>query len=170
MLRPLLAGLTMSALTAVLYALWCFFVPRQWGLGADAWDVLLLVGIMLSAMGFFAGFIASASSRRLREDIAEIDERNRRPGEIARETANRLNALALAPVCCKTTTDWQPRRIRFDGAGDSAETRGCTLPSSPPRQAPCNAGSGRGRAQLQEDEALKLCQCDTVADSAEQLE
>ncbi len=65
MLRSLLAGLAMSALTAALYALWCFFVPWQWGLGADAWDVLLLVGILLSAASFFAVFEAWRISRRL---------------------------------------------------------------------------------------------------------
>jgi hypothetical protein len=42
-------------------------------LGADAWNVLLLVGIMLSAMGFFAEFVASNLNRRLRERMAEID-------------------------------------------------------------------------------------------------
>ena len=60
----------MSALIGALYALWCFFVPRQWGPGADAWDVLLLVGIMLSAMGFFAEFVASDLNRCLRERMA----------------------------------------------------------------------------------------------------
>jgi hypothetical protein len=68
MLRSLLAGLAMSALTAALYALRSFLVPRQWGLGADAWDVLLLVGILLSAASFFAVFEAWRISRRLVDD------------------------------------------------------------------------------------------------------
>ena len=105
MLRSLLAGLAMSALTAALYALWCLFVPRQWGLGADGWDVLLLVGVMLSAMGFFAGFICSRLDCRAQEDTAAIDERNRRLDEMAREKASRLNAYALASVDCATAAD-----------------------------------------------------------------
>lgn len=105
MLRPVLAGLAMSALTTALYALWCFFVPRQWGLGADAWDVLLLVGVMLSAMGFFAAFEVSNLDRRLHERMAEIDDRNRRCSESARANALRLNAYVHEEVGCTDTTD-----------------------------------------------------------------
>ena len=105
MLRPLLTGLAMSALIAALYALWCFFVLRQLGSGADARDVFLLVGIMLSAMGFFAEFIGFRLNCRAREDTAEIDERYRRFDESARAKALRLNAHIHRQIGCTGTTD-----------------------------------------------------------------
>jgi hypothetical protein len=96
MLRDVFSGLTLAAITGALYALVMYFCPVSWNLGDDAWNLLVLVGIMLSVSGFFAEFLGSRLNRRLREDMAEIDERSRRFDESIRTRALRLNEYALA--------------------------------------------------------------------------
>ena len=77
----------------------------SWSPGDDAWDLLVLVGIMLSVSGFLAEFLGARVSRRLREDMAEIDERSRRFDESIRARALRLNAYALAQFDCTAATN-----------------------------------------------------------------
>lgn len=60
MLRGVLSGLTLAAVTAAPYALGMQFGPLTWTLGGDGFDLLLVVGVMLSATGFFAEFLSSA--------------------------------------------------------------------------------------------------------------
>ena len=96
MRQDFFSGLTLAAITGALYALGMYFGPVSWSPGDDAWDLLVLVGIMLSVSGFFAEFLGSRLNRRLREASAEIDERSRRFDESIRARALRLNAYALA--------------------------------------------------------------------------
>jgi hypothetical protein len=105
MLRDIFSGLTLAAVTGALYALGNVFGPLNWKLGDDAFGLLVLVGIMLSVIGFFAEFIGSALNRRMREASAEIDERSRQFDESARASALRLNAYALAGPDCMAATD-----------------------------------------------------------------
>lgn len=83
------------------------YVPRSAALepGDDARDLLVLVGLMLSATGFFVELVASRLNRRLREAMAVTDERSRRFDESARARALRLNAHVLAPPGCTTARD-----------------------------------------------------------------
>jgi multisubunit Na+/H+ antiporter MnhB subunit len=67
MLRGVLSGLVVAAVTGVLFALVMYFCPVSWNLGDDAWNLLVLVGIMLSGSGFFAEFLGSRLNRGLRE-------------------------------------------------------------------------------------------------------
>jgi hypothetical protein len=95
MLRDICSGLALAALTGTLYALGMHFGPLNWSLGDDAFDLLVVVGIMLSATAFFVEFLGSTLDRRLRQDMAEIDERNRLFEEAARARALKLNAYLL---------------------------------------------------------------------------
>ena len=93
MLRDFPSGLTLAAVTGTLYALKMYLALLHWNFGDDACDLLVLVGIMLSATGFFGVFVAAARlNRRLLEASAEIDQRKRRFNESARARALRLNA------------------------------------------------------------------------------
>jgi hypothetical protein len=105
MLRDFVSALILAAVTGALYVLGMYLGPLHWKLGDDAWDLLVLVGLMLSAVAFFAEFIGSRLSRRLREDMAATDERYRRLKDATRERASRLNTYAPAPVGCTTATD-----------------------------------------------------------------
>ena len=96
MLRDVLYGLVVAAVIGVLFALVMYFRPVNWNPGDDARDPLVLVGIMLSATGFFVEFVASRLDRRLRQDMSKIDERNRLFEEASRARAHRLNAYAIA--------------------------------------------------------------------------
>jgi hypothetical protein len=104
MLRDFGSALILAAVTGALYALGMYLGPLHWNLGDDARDVLVLVGIMLSATGFFVEFSASRLSRRLHQGMKVMDDRSRRLDDIARERASRLNAHASAPVGCETAT------------------------------------------------------------------
>ena len=97
--RPHLGGHNWRAL-----ALGMYFGSVSWSPGDDAWDLLVLVGIMLSVSGFFAEVLGSRLNRGLREASAEIDQRNRRFDESARARAVRLNAPAFASLG-RTATD-----------------------------------------------------------------
>jgi hypothetical protein len=44
-----------------------YLSPLNWRFGDDARDLLVLVGLMLSATGFFVEFLASRLNRLLRE-------------------------------------------------------------------------------------------------------
>ena len=105
MWQDFLSGLTLAAITGPLYALGMYFGSVIWRPGDDAWDLLVLVGIMLSVSGFFAEFLGSRLSRGLCEVSAEIDERSWRFDESIRARALRLNGYPLAPVGCVITTD-----------------------------------------------------------------
>ena len=50
MLRNVFSGLVVAAIMAALYALGMYFGPLNWKLGDDAFDLLVLVGTMLSLM------------------------------------------------------------------------------------------------------------------------
>jgi hypothetical protein len=63
MLRDVFSGVTLAAVTGALYALGMFFGPANWNSGDGAWDLLVLVGIMLSASGFFAELLGSRLNR-----------------------------------------------------------------------------------------------------------
>ncbi|MGZ8360710.1 MAG: hypothetical protein ACXWUX_09340 [Allosphingosinicella sp.] len=104
MLRDFGSALILAAVTGALYALGMYLGPLHWNLGDDARDLLVLVGLMLSATGFFVEFLASRLSRRLHQGMRVMDNRSRRLDDIARERANRLNAHASAPVGCETAT------------------------------------------------------------------
>jgi hypothetical protein len=54
MWQDFLSGLTLAAITGALYALATYFGQVSWSPGDDAWDLLVLVGIMLSVSGFLA--------------------------------------------------------------------------------------------------------------------
>jgi hypothetical protein len=81
------------------------FGPVNCNFGDGAWNLLPLVGIMLSAGGFFAEVLGSRLNRRLREASIEMDERNRRFDESVRARALPLNAYALPPLGCMTASD-----------------------------------------------------------------
>ena len=105
MLRDFPSGLTLAAVTGTLYALKMYLALLHWNFGDDACGLLVLVGIMLSATGFFGEFVAAARlNRRLLEASAEIDQRKRRFNESARARALRLNAYALASLDGTTAT------------------------------------------------------------------
>jgi hypothetical protein len=95
MLRDICSGLALAALTAALYALGMHFGPLNWNLGEDAFDLLVVVGIMLSATAFFVEFVGSCLDRRLRQDMARADDRTRLFEEAIRARAFRLNAYAV---------------------------------------------------------------------------
>ena len=63
MWQDFLSGLTLTAITGPLYTLGMYFGSVIWRPGDDAWDLLVLLGIMLSASGFFAEFFGSRLSR-----------------------------------------------------------------------------------------------------------
>jgi hypothetical protein len=105
MLRDVLSGLFVAAATAVLFALVMHFGPVSCNFGDDAWNLLVLVGIVMSAGGLFAEVLGSRLNRGLREASAEIDERSRLFDESIRARALRLNAYALAPLGCTMATD-----------------------------------------------------------------
>ena len=96
MLRDFGSALILAAVTGALYALGMYLGPLHWNLGDDARDLLVLVGLMLSATGFFVEFLASRLSRRLHQGMRVMDNRSRRLDDIARERVNRLNAHASA--------------------------------------------------------------------------
>lgn len=91
MLRDTGCGLLLATVTGVLYGVMLQFGPLQWGLGEDARDLLVLVGMMLSGAGFVAEFIGSRLSRRLRAGLREIDQRRCREDILLRDRAMRLN-------------------------------------------------------------------------------
>jgi hypothetical protein len=83
--------------------------------GDDTWDVLVLIGVMLSASGFFTEFLGSRLNRRAREDVVEIDKRSRRFEESTRARALRLNAYAIgrrAPLQYLTLPSGSQKRPR----------------------------------------------------------
>jgi hypothetical protein len=63
MLRDIRSGLRLAALTASLYALGLHLGPLRWGLGDDAHDLLVVVGIVLSITAFAAEVLGSRLSR-----------------------------------------------------------------------------------------------------------
>jgi hypothetical protein len=95
MLRDVFSGLSLATVTGALYALGMYFGPLSWKLGDDAFDLLVVIGIMLLATAFFVEFLGSSLDRRFRQDMAEIDERNRLFEEAARARALELNAYLL---------------------------------------------------------------------------
>jgi hypothetical protein len=126
MLRDVRSGLMLAALTGALSALGMHFGPLNWKLGDDAFDLLVVVGIMLSATAFFVELVGSSLNRRVREEMAEIDERTRRFEETTRARALWLNAYAVLGRDCMVATEaalGEPR---------SAEV----IPFSPRRQQP----------------------------------
>jgi hypothetical protein len=84
---------------------------------------------MLSVSGFFAEFLGSWLTRRLREGSAEIDERNRRFDESIRARALRLNAYAAAPLGCMG-------QCRHDQSSEGDPLAGEVQPFSSPRNDP----------------------------------
>jgi hypothetical protein len=51
------SGLALAAMTGALYALGMYVGPLSWNLGDDAFDLLMVVGIMLSTTAFFVEFL-----------------------------------------------------------------------------------------------------------------
>jgi hypothetical protein len=96
MLPDICSGLALAALTGALYALGMHFGPLNWNLGDDAFDLLVVVGIMLSATAFFVESLGSCLDRRLRQDMAKADDRTLLFEEAIRTQAFRLNAYAVA--------------------------------------------------------------------------
>jgi hypothetical protein len=147
MLRDFRSALILAALTGTLYALGIYLSPLHSNVGDGAWNLLVLLGIVLSATGFVVEFVASRLSRRLRERGTVFDDRL---DAIAREKAMRLNAC-LPTADCSSSSD-ERRRIRFDGAGRSLSGAcptnsatalpvppACSLPISQRRQDRCEA-------------------------------
>lgn len=94
MLRDVRSGL--AALTGALYTFGMQFGPLKWNLGDDAFDLLMVVGIMLSATAFFVELLGSNLDRRLRQDdMAKANDRTRLFEEAIRARAFRLNAYAI---------------------------------------------------------------------------
>ena len=111
-MRDVFSGLTLATVTGALYALGMYLGPLSWKLGDGAFDLLVVVGIMLSATAFFVEFLGSTLDQRLRQDMAEIDERNRPFEEAARARALKLNAYLLARPDCVATND----TVRLQGS------------------------------------------------------
>jgi hypothetical protein len=63
MLRDICSGLALAALTAALYTLEMHFGPLNWKLGDDAFDLLVVVRIMLSATAFYVESLGSCLDR-----------------------------------------------------------------------------------------------------------
>jgi hypothetical protein len=96
MLRDFRSALILAALTGTLYALGIYLSPLRSNVGDGAWNLLVLLGIVLSATGFVVEFVASRLSRRLREGGTVFDDHL---DAIAREKAMRLNAgLPTSPT------------------------------------------------------------------------
>lgn len=95
MLRDVLSGLTLAAVTGVLYAIWMQFGPLTWKLGGAGFDLLLVVGVMLSAMAFFVDVLGARLDQRLHTEMAKADERNRLFDEVRSARALRLNTDAI---------------------------------------------------------------------------
>jgi ABC-type Fe3+-siderophore transport system permease subunit len=64
MMRDCLSGLGLAAITGALYALGVVLGPCQWNVGGGAPDLLLLVGIMVSAVAFFTELLGSRLHRQ----------------------------------------------------------------------------------------------------------
>jgi hypothetical protein len=112
MLRDICSGLALATLTGALYTLGMQFGPLKWHLGDDAFDLLVVVGIMLSATAFFVEFVGSCLDRRLRQDMARADDRTRLCEEAMRARAFRLNAYAIGqrdPVAAPDTAVREPK-------------------------------------------------------------
>ena len=105
MLRDVCSGLPLAAMIGVLCALEMYFGPLSWKLGDDAFDLLVVVGIMLSGTAFFVEFLGSSLNRQLREADAEIKRRSRRFEENARVRALQLNAYAVRRRDCVAATE-----------------------------------------------------------------
>lgn len=95
MLRDVLSGLALAAVTGVLYAIWMQFGPLTWKLGGAGFDLLLVVGVMLSAMAFFVEVIGARLDQHLHTEMAKADERNRLFDAVRSVRALRLNADAV---------------------------------------------------------------------------
>ena len=63
MLRDFFSAVILAGVTGALYALGMYLGPLHRNLGNDARDLLVLVGLMLSATGFFVEFVAFAIDR-----------------------------------------------------------------------------------------------------------
>lgn len=95
MLRDVLSGLTLAAVTGALYAIWMQFGPLTWKLGGAGFDLLLVVGVMLSAMAFFVEVLGARLDQRLHKEMAKADERNHLFNAVRSARALRLNADAV---------------------------------------------------------------------------
>jgi hypothetical protein len=102
MLRDFRCALILSALTGTLYALGIYLSPLRPNVGDGAWNLLVLLGIVLSVIGFVVEFVASRLSRRLREGGPAFDDRL---DAIAREKAMRLNACLPTSADCSSSSD-----------------------------------------------------------------
>jgi hypothetical protein len=116
MLRDICSGLALAALTGTLYALGMHFGPLNWSLGDDAFDLLVVVGIMLSPAAFFVELLGSNLDRRLRQDMARADDRTRLFEEAIRARALRLNAYAVGqrdPIAAPDTAVREPKTAKL---------------------------------------------------------
>lgn len=102
MLRDFRSALILAALTGTLYALGIYLSPLRSIVGDGAWNLLVLLGIVLSATGFVVEFVASRLSRRLREGGTAFDDRL---DAIAREKVMRLNAYLPTSADCSSSSD-----------------------------------------------------------------
>jgi hypothetical protein len=129
MLRDFRSALILAALTGTLYALGIYLSPLRSMVGDGAWNLLVLLGIVLSATGFVVEFVASRLSRRLRKGGTAFDDRL---DAIAREKAMRLNAYLPTADCSS---------LRMETAAHPVRRRR----SSPFRRLPNELGDGAPR-------------------------
>ena len=94
MLRDIGSALILAAVFGTLYSLGIYLSPMRSIAGSGACDLLVLLGIVLSAAGFVAELIASMLNRRLRGTTYH------RPDAVSHEKAKRLNAYVATLAGC----------------------------------------------------------------------
>lgn len=94
MLRDVRYAVIVAAMTTALYAVGLSLSPLSFDFGTRAWDIVVLVGIMWTVLGFLTGLLCSRFDGRIEDRMADIEESNRKFDEDARSKACRLNTYA----------------------------------------------------------------------------
>jgi hypothetical protein len=104
-------------------------------LGDDAFDLLVVVGTMLSATAFFVESLGSCLDRRLRHDMARADDRTRLFEEAMCARAFRLNAYGVG-------------QRDFIAAPDTASKTAMVIPFPARREQPRRSVTASSRVRL----------------------
>ena len=91
MLRDVGYAVIIAAMTTALYAVGLSLSPLSFDFGTRAWDIVVLVGIMWTALGFLTGLVCSRFDGRLDDRMADVEERNQEIDEQAVARVRRLN-------------------------------------------------------------------------------
>lgn len=94
MLRDIACALALAAIMGALYAVSVHLNPLSYGFSTKALDIVVLVGIMWTVLGFLTGLLCSRFDGRIDDRMADIEESNRKFDEDARSKACRLNTYA----------------------------------------------------------------------------